>query len=370
MELAREVYKLLPNYAKSFLDAFKWKPSRQQMFELFWQLCTYEEAGIPPLTALYNLSREERDPKMKAVLKEIWQEINLGAKLGQAFEKTGVFPEQVIASIIAGEEVGELAATFERIAKAVDKEDALMSKLYQAFYPLIYGGGGIVVAFNVLANVIVPKTEKMFITRRVEMPGFIKFVFGIIHFIKDYWFLFIIIGIGLYGGYRAFKKKYPEVFDRWLFKMPVFGDLYTALIQSRFIDALIMLDSSGIGAIRSLEYAGNVTKNEVIKSACKKAAGLITSHGMDMAKALERADVHQVIDPRIIAFLRTGETGGKISEILSKLAKNYSQRIEKKQKKFETKTILIVILVLGTIAALMYGTLFIAQSAMFKAITK
>ena len=355
------------NLKKQIQQLLRRKPNRNQQYELFQQLYAYENSGIGTLNAIYDLYQDEQNTDMKAILKQIWQELNHAATISEAFERTKAFPEFIIIALRSGDEHGKLDEMYEKIAAHIEQEDEINNKIQEAFYPLIYGGIGVVVAFYVLANVIVPKVENMFLSRKLDMPALLQFVFSIVHFVQDYWVILLLSGLGIYRLVLWFQRKYTFIIDRWKFKMPIYRNLYRAIVQYRFVQMFAMMDAAGAGHIKSLEFAAGVTQNALMQDTAKKAILLITKKGVSITEAIELSDRSKIIDLRVLSFLKTGEKSGRIDQTFNKLGFFYDRRVRRKVKKFSTEIGALVLVSLLGIVLFMYFILMLAQSSMFKA---
>src|ERR671916_3415282 len=112
------------------------------------QLSTMINAGLPIVRALYVLSEQTENPKLKDVVVEVRKEVEAGASLSEALEKhPDAFSRLYTEMVKAGEIGGILDGVLLRIADQLEREQDLKRKIRSAMtYPVVVLAFAILVA--------------------------------------------------------------------------------------------------------------------------------------------------------------------------------------------------------------------------------
>ena len=100
-----------------------------------------------------------------------------------------------------------------------------------------------------------------------KLPGATKIILSASNFIRAKGFLLLIFLIATVIGFKyALTKNYNlrKGFDRFILKMPVFGNLIQKSILARVSLVLGNLNQAGVDILESLDIAKSVTTNVVV----------------------------------------------------------------------------------------------------------
>src|SRR5215210_5459779 len=103
------------------------------------QLATMINAGLPIVRALYVLSEQTENPKLKDVVVAVRQDVEAGSSLSEALEKhPDVFSRLYVEMVKAGEIGGILDGVLLRVADQLEREQDLKRKVKSALtYPVL-----------------------------------------------------------------------------------------------------------------------------------------------------------------------------------------------------------------------------------------
>src|ERR687890_1515947 len=103
------------------------------------QLATMINAGLPIVRALYVLSEQTENPKLKDVVIEIRKDVEAGSSLSQALEKhPDVFSRLYVEMVKAGEVGGILDGVLLRLGDQLERDQDLRRKIRSALtYPIV-----------------------------------------------------------------------------------------------------------------------------------------------------------------------------------------------------------------------------------------
>src|SRR5215212_4284233 len=127
------------------------------------QLATMINAGLPIVRALYVLSEQTENPKLKEVVVAVRKDVEAGSSLSEALEKhPKVFSRLYVEMVKAGEVGGMLDGVLLRIADQLERDQDLRRKIRSALiYPMVVLIFAIVTASFMLIF-IVPVFAKLF----------------------------------------------------------------------------------------------------------------------------------------------------------------------------------------------------------------
>src|SRR5919112_3423586 len=103
------------------------------------QLATMINAGLPIVRALYVLSEQTENPKLKDVVVEVRKDVEAGSSLSQALEKhPKAFSRLYVEMVKAGEIGGILDGVLLRLADQLERDQDLRRKVRSAMiYPIV-----------------------------------------------------------------------------------------------------------------------------------------------------------------------------------------------------------------------------------------
>src|SRR5829696_2953354 len=103
------------------------------------QLATMINAGLPIVRALYVLSEQTENPKLKDVVVEVRKDVEAGSSLSQALEKhPKAFSRLYVEMVKAGEIGGILDGVLLRVADQLERDQDLRRKIRAALtYPAV-----------------------------------------------------------------------------------------------------------------------------------------------------------------------------------------------------------------------------------------
>jgi general secretion pathway protein F len=149
---------------------------------------------------------------------------------------------------------------------------------------------------------------------------------GFANFVKDYWWLVIMMiigGIYWFRRYYATAKGRDRVDERVL-HVPIFGDLIRMLAVTRFSRTLATLLSSGVPLLTAFDIVKAIIANKTLARAIDDARGAI-QQGESIAAPLKRSGEFPPIVTHMIAV---GEKSGQLEDMLFKIADAYDAQVD------------------------------------------
>jgi type IV pilus assembly protein PilC len=332
------------------------------------QFSTLLDAGSDILNCIELLRKQSTNKKIKVSLDSIYEDIQKGRTLSGAMDNfTDIYPKILVNMIASGEETGQLSSVMERMAEQFERESRIESKIKGALiYPIILVIVSIAVIIFLLTFVM-PTFVEMFESSGVELPGPTKALLGLSSGIKKYWYIVLIVIIGIVFGFRSFIKtdKGIKRLDQLKVTMPGIKNTNKKIITMRFSRGLATTLYSGVSMINAIEIVAKVVGNKLIEEKLMIAREKVVK-GVTLNEALN--DIEE-FPPMLTAMVRIGEESGAIDTILDKTAKFYEQEVEEALQRLTTMIEPIMILIMGVFIGAIVIAMVMPMFDMFKTVT-
>ena len=310
------------------------------------QLSTMITAGLTLTESLNILQEQYKKPAMVKMVSEVLKAIEGGSSFADALgkqEKT--FSKTFVQLVRAGEIGGVLDEILQRLAENMEKSKDFRAKTRGAMiYPAIVMIAMIILLF-VMMVFVVPKLTAMFEDFGAELPLPTIILIGISEFFQNFWWL--MIGVGAVGGFffrRWLKTDVgAHLWDKFMFRLPVFGELRKKMILTEFSRTIALLLGAGITLLRALHSVAEANESVLFREAFDDAAKKIEK-GDSLSHALELQNIFPIILPQMI---RVGEETGKMDNVLMRLSAYYESETEQAIKAMTTALEPIIMIVLG-----------------------
>ncbi|MDD5953556.1 MAG: type II secretion system F family protein [Oscillospiraceae bacterium] len=323
------------------------------------QLATLIGAGVTLVRALGIIANGESvKPRQKEVYQDLLTQIRQGISLSEAMEAQGdAFPPLMIYMFRSAESSGNMDQVAMKMAELYEKDHKLNAKISSSMvYPKILGAMIIAVIF-IVTNFLLPQFDELF-SQMESMPLSTTILMAIGGLMQNYWYIVIIVGVGIYFGVKALVKV-PSVRLKWhrlKLKMPVFGKLQKVICTSRFARTLSSLYSAGIPIVPALQIARKTIGNDYIDQQFDRVipfvrAGNNLSDGLDMVDGFVR---------KLTDSIRVGEETGSLDTMLLSTADSMEYDAEIAINKMVSYVEPIMLMVMGAIVAFVLVAVFSA----------
>src|SRR5690606_10142460 len=128
---------------------------RAELMRFTRQLSILINAGVPILECMEILHRQESNPVLKRVIKNVAMQIEEGKSLFDAMSSQTGFDKLYCALVKAGEAAGILDSILVKLAEFLEKAEKLKKQVKSALtYPVIVVIVGIAVVFGLMTFVV------------------------------------------------------------------------------------------------------------------------------------------------------------------------------------------------------------------------
>ncbi len=288
------------------------------------QLASLSQSGLPLEEALIAVSQQNDQPRTKSILLGVRSRVMEGHTLADGLgEFPQAFPELYRATVAAGEQSGHLDIVLERLADYTEARQELRQQVTNA---MVYPIALVVMAFAIISFMlatVVPKIVGVFENASGELPALTRGLIATSDFLRNHW-LILIIGLAAvgYGIWWLLQKDGPKrSYHRLLLRMPITGRLTRGINTARFTRTFSILAGSGVPILDALKIGAEVIENLPMRDAVNEAS-LRVREGASIAQSLAAS---KLFPPMMIHLIASGETGGRLEEMLSRTA-NYQER--------------------------------------------
>ncbi|MEM9171113.1 MAG: type II secretion system F family protein [Pseudomonadota bacterium] len=348
--------------------AKNFKVPRRELVEFFTGSTSLLLSGIPIAETITAMAQETTHLHLKVVLENISLSVQAGTEVSESFRAyPGVFSDQVCNLIRAGEQGGNLATTFEDLAHHLEWVEGIVADVRQAsIYPvsIIAAVAGLI---GLMFTVVVPKFAEIFVDLGIELPALTRAVLTFGEVAQTYWWAFLLSIAGVVMGIKFLTRTQPKVallLDQLRLNMPVFGDLYSMLLQSQFVHTLALMLKSGVPILDALTLSRGVSKSPVLDAAIKDAVASV-EEGHKISEALR---AHPVIASLTLRMIIVGEDAGRLDITLQQVADRFDKEIPRKLKKvfatLEPMITLTLVVIVGLVAASLFMPMFTLMSGL------
>ncbi|MDE1982117.1 MAG: type II secretion system inner membrane protein GspF [Betaproteobacteria bacterium] len=314
------------------------------------QLSSLLNAGIPLDEALGAVASDAERPAVRERTLELRSEVLGGSPLASAMAMHPKdFPPIYQALVAAGEKSGRLGWVLERLADYAQARDALQQKVLMALaYPAIV----MVVAFGIvifLMTTVVPQVVAVFVSSHQALPFLTRAMIFLSDLVRNWGWLAALLLLGLVWLVRR-AWKIPAVRLRWderTLTWPVVGKLVRGYNTERFASTLSILVGGGVPILLALQGAADTLANTALRRDVEEAIVRVRE-GSGLARALGRD--HR-FPPILLQLIHSGETTGKLPEMLERAAQGEGSALERRILLFTTLLEPILILLMGAVVA-------------------
>ena len=311
----------------------------RDLIQFFVQMEQMQSAGVPMLDALADIRDATGNDQLRDMLSEIHKDVRDGSSLSEAMEKhPKIFKPLYISLIRAGEDTGDLTASYLQLEKYLKWVDAMQSKIKKATrYPMI-------VSVVVLATIIfmmsyvVPQIVGFLKYLDIELPWFSVWLIATSNFFVQP--QFTLIGVPFYGtaivvlvpilvfsfvfSIRRLSDDIKYQIDSLLLRMPVVGNLIRKITIARYAQTFASLFASGIDVINALKSARNTVRNLVLLEAME-AVELYVKSGSPLSDAFNASGEFPSM---VVRMVRIGEESGNLSGVLEQVSEFYTKDVD------------------------------------------
>jgi type II secretory pathway component PulF len=326
---------------------------RSDVAYAFRYLATLLSAGFPLDRALGTVQGLVSREDVAEAVGRARQRVRSGDPLAEALaEDADVFPRLAVGMVRAGERGGRLAESLERLARHLEREEELRSRILSALlYPAMMAGvGG--VALLVLVFYVLPKFVTILEEAGASLPATTSMLLATSGFLGTWWPALVVAALAG-GGLAAAWARSERGRRRTaavLLRLPVVGPLKRRATATRFGRSLAELLESGLPIVPALD-ASSASLADPAAADEVAAARRRVQTGRSLADALSEG---RAFPPLFLRMTALGEEGGRLPEMLHRASDVAEDELERRMERLvrlvEPTLVVVFGLVVGFVA--------------------
>ena len=321
------------------------------------QFVTLIKAGLPILTALDLLGKQQRDQYFKSVLADVRNRVKGGEYLSTAFEVQNITGKIYSTTLLAGEKSGNLEEvlnryiSFQRISIAFRKK-LIASLIYPALLVVM-----MIALFTVLIVFVVPRFGALYKELNAELPPVTQLLIAIGNNAQKYSIISVIVVVasGLLFWQWKRSKVGSETLDRMFYKAPLIGEVILKYHVAMFARMMSTLLGGGLPLVQALETAGSSIDSPIIARGMIDAANRVRE-GNSLSVSLRQVALFPELS---IEMVEVGESTGALPGMLTSVAEFYEEDVQTGLAAALTLIEPIMLIVMGTVVATIIISLYL-----------
>ena len=240
----------------------------------------------------------------------------LSVALGEASPRVTAFERAIVE---AGERTGGMGRALERMSGFLDEQERLAEKLRGALaYPCVVVSLAVLLGAGVLLFLL-PAMQRVLEGADLPVPLVTRLMLGGGRIVGA---LLALAAAGGAAAAVAARRRFrtDAAFrvraDRRLYSVPLAGRSWRELASLRFVRVLSLLLERGVGLVEAVPLAGRASGSAWLADcAVREAAALAQGKPLvDVVRGI------RPLHPSLAAWVRAGETGGNLAELLDTAA--------------------------------------------------
>ncbi|MFP5457731.1 MAG: type II secretion system F family protein [Bacteriovoracia bacterium] len=307
-------------------------------------------AGVPIMECLEILYKQEKNLFFKKTIKNVASSVESGKSLFDALMGTKSFDKLYCNLVRAGEAAGILDTILNKLAEFLEKQDKLKKKVKGALtYPTIVVVVGVIVLWG-LMTFVVPQFVGILLETGQQIPAITQFVINLSNFFANYTLLMIPVIIAAFMIFINFiRTKHGKLsWDRFLMRMPLFGDLVIKANLGSFTRTLATMLSAGVPIIDALDICIETLDNQQIARDLAIVRRAVTE-GKSITEPLSRI---RYFPELVMQMMKVGEATGNLDAMLLKVADVFEEEVEETVDNITKLIEPMILVVLGGMVAM------------------
>jgi type II secretory pathway component PulF len=326
--------------------------SSKDVLAITTQLSTALRAGLPLLSGLELLRKQQHKPATKNMLGDLVDAVSAGQSLSEAMAKhEKVFSPLYLSMVRVGEAGGILEQTSAQLADMLTREEKIKTNMKNASaYPIFVLCLGLI-SVTIVITVILPRILG---TLGTDLTRILMAISSFIQGLFTSFFGWITLAGIITGFYYLIKWTRTTgrlQYDTFKLRVPILGSVLRTIAVGRFARTLGALTMGGVTILEALGVVRDTLGNELLGREIDTVAEKV-KRGEPLAEPLEESGY---FPPLLVQIVAVGEQTGKLDELLLNAADTFDadadSAINKFMSIFPAILILLLALVIGFIIA-------------------
>lgn len=305
------------------------------------------KAGLSLAKSLSILEKQITSKRFKDVIESVGMEIKKGTSLSRACDiYPDVFPKLFVSMVRAGEESGKLSESLKIISDQMEGTYKLKQKIKGAMiYPSVIISIMLIIGVLMLVYVV-PGITATFKDLKIELPLLTRLLIDTSDFLKDNIVMTLVVFVAVIVVTYLFiiSKTGKRIFDFWVLKLPVVGNLVKETNCARITRTISSLLSSGVSYSEAVSITRDVVQNDYYKDALVTAISVVEKRETISSVFLDKAELFPIFVGEMVVV---GEETGKLPDMLMEVAFFYEESVDEKTKNMATIIEPVLMIIIG-----------------------
>ena len=286
-----------------------------------------ERAGVPLLDALSDARETCDSNKLQDIMSVVYEDVKNGSMLSQALAvHPKVFNDVFVGLIAAGEKTGNMADAFAHLGEHLKWTADIRRKIKKATrYPkaLVLV---ITLVISVIMLFVVPKLVDFIVAQGFSLPLHTRALIAVSYAFQYYWYVILGLPIALIVLMNVLYRTVERVsykIDAITLKLPLIGPVVRKIDLARFTHFFSVMFNSGIDVLESLQGAGEVVHNRVLK----ESIILVRTHVSEGNSLMSSLRLSNQFPNLVVRMFKVGEDSGNMKEALDNVNFFYNREV-------------------------------------------
>ena len=309
------------------------------------------KAGMTLDEGLSVLEKRLKQPRVQQMTHALHQALVDGRSFSQALRDfPRIFPPIYVNLVAAGEASGALPDILARLVEHLQQAKNLRDRVQQALiYPafLAMAGLGLITIF---ITFMVPKLVGFMSENGGILPLPTRILLGANHILVTYWWVGLLIGVGVSAAFRAFVRTEEGrlSWDRFRLLIPGYGRIMRHRYYAQFSRTLGTLTENGVPLLRAIDLVTEIAGNRYLEVKMADVRRAVID-GANLSAALSTQDLFPELFTDMMAV---GEQTGHFSQTMQTIADVYERELDRTTNTISTLIPPIIIVLISIVVGL------------------
>ena len=329
----------------------KLKIAHTQLLIFTEQLGHLIKAGMTLDESLSVLEKRLKQPRVQQMTHALHQALVDGRSFSQALRDfPRIFPPIYVNLVAAGEASGALPDILARLVEHLQQAKGLRDRVQQALiYPafLALAGMGLITIF---ITFMVPKLVGFMAENGGILPLPTRILLGANHVLTAYWWVGLLIALGISVAFRAFVRTDEGriSWDRFRLVIPGYGRIIRHRYYAQFSRTLGTLTENGVPLLRAIELVTEIAGNRYLEVKMAEVRRAVID-GATLSTALSQQDLFPELFTDMMAV---GEQTGHFAQTMQTIADVYERELDRTTNTISTLIPPVIIVMISIIVGL------------------
>jgi len=329
----------------------KLKISHTQILIFTEQLGHLLKAGMTLDEGLQVLEKRLKQPRVQQMTHALHQALIDGRSFSQALRDfPRIFPPIYVNLVAAGEASGALPDILARLVEHLQQAKNLRDRVQQALiYPAFLAMAGMVL-ITIFITFMVPKLVGFMADNGGILPLPTRILLGLNHAITAYWWVGILIAVGISVAFRAFVRTEEGriSWDRFRLMIPGYGRIVRHRYYAQFSRTLGTLMENGVPLLRAIDLVTEIAGNRYLEVKMAEVRRAVID-GATLSTALSAQDLFPELFTDMMAV---GEQTGHFAQTMKTVADVYERELDRTTNTISTLIPPIIIVLISIVVGL------------------